>query len=66
VARGDPDVSHPIYAGVVTAFLGTRICGGQVQGLLATSMMLASYAVKIRIEERLLVEHFGDGCWAYQ
>jgi protein-S-isoprenylcysteine O-methyltransferase Ste14 len=59
-------VRHPIYTGVVTAFLGTAICGGQVQGLLAAGMMLVSYVVKIRIEERLLVEHFGDEYRVYQ
>jgi protein-S-isoprenylcysteine O-methyltransferase Ste14 len=59
-------VRHPIYTGISTAILGTALWLDEVRGLLAVACFLAGFAWKIRLEERWLVEEFGEGYRAYQ
>jgi protein-S-isoprenylcysteine O-methyltransferase Ste14 len=44
-------VRHPIYTGILLAFLGTVVTIGEWRGLLAFLLALVSFAVKSRAEE---------------
>ena len=53
-------VRHPIYTGVLFAFTGTTLALGRVGNLFAITVMLAIFVHKIRLEEKLLDQHFGS------
>lgn len=53
-------VRHPIYTGVLFAFLGSAIALGHMGGLFALAIMLSIFAYKMGLEEKVLDEHFGD------
>jgi protein-S-isoprenylcysteine O-methyltransferase Ste14 len=59
-------VRHPIYAGFVGGMLGTAIALGELRGVLAVIMLLAACLRKIRVEEKWLVQRFGESYIAYQ
>lgn len=52
-------VRHPIYTGVLFAFTGSALALGRIGNLFALAIMLAIFAYKIRLEEKVLEEHFG-------
>ena len=52
-------VRHPIYTGLLLAFLGTAIARGEWRGLLAVALALWAFWRKLRVEERLMREQFG-------
>jgi protein-S-isoprenylcysteine O-methyltransferase Ste14 len=52
-------VRHPIYTGLLLAFLGTALKVGDWRGLLAVAIVAASFWFKLRQEERWLLERFG-------
>ena len=53
-------VRHPIYTGLLLAFLGSAIAVGAWRALLATAIVGVSFWRKLRLEERWLCELFGD------
>ena len=53
-------VRHPIYTGVLFSFLGTALALGRVGNLFAIAVMLAIFFQKIRLEEKVLDQHFGE------
>lgn len=53
-------VRNPIYTGIIAAVLGTAIVGGGVPGFAGLALVAWAVLVKIRREERFLVEEFGD------
>jgi protein-S-isoprenylcysteine O-methyltransferase Ste14 len=53
-------VRHPIYSGISLAIVGTALTMGEVRGLLAVALALASWRVKWPVEERFMTEQFGD------
>lgn len=53
-------VRHPIYTGVVFAFVGTAIVVGEWRGLLAVVIVIVAFARKLRLEERWMSETFGE------
>jgi protein-S-isoprenylcysteine O-methyltransferase Ste14 len=53
-------VRHPIYSGLLLAMCGTAWVRGEWRGLLAVGLMTGSYWRKLRLEERLLDQTFGD------
>jgi protein-S-isoprenylcysteine O-methyltransferase Ste14 len=53
-------VRHPIYSGLLLAFLGTALMIGQWHALLALAIIATSFWRKLRLEERWLGEYFGD------
>jgi protein-S-isoprenylcysteine O-methyltransferase Ste14 len=57
---------HPIYTGLLLALLGTALARGTVAALLGLAFMWLGGLIKIRQEERLLLEYFGDDYRAYQ
>jgi len=59
-------VRHPIYTGWWFGLIGTAIVYGRWGGLLGCAIMLAAYWRKIGIEERFLVQQFGDAYEVYR
>jgi protein-S-isoprenylcysteine O-methyltransferase Ste14 len=53
-------VRHPIYAGLLLAFLGSALARGQWRGLLALAIVFFALWRKLRHEERWMSEAFGD------
>jgi protein-S-isoprenylcysteine O-methyltransferase Ste14 len=53
-------VRHPIYTGLLLAFLGTAIAVGEWHGLLAVAIIAISFWFKLRLEERWMRESFGE------
>jgi protein-S-isoprenylcysteine O-methyltransferase Ste14 len=66
--RGGPYAltRHPIYTGLLLAVTGTVLARDSIAGLLGWALVLAGFVVKLRQEERLLLEHFGPAYQAYQ
>lgn len=52
-------VRHPIYTGVLFAFMGSALALGRVGNLFAIAIMLAIFSYKMRMEEKVLNQHFG-------
>lgn len=52
-------VRHPIYAGLLLAFIGSVLALGQWRGVLAFAIVVATIWRKLRIEERWMRERFG-------
>jgi len=59
-------VRHPIYTGLLLAVAGTACAIGQVRGLVAFALSLVALWYKSRIEERLMIETFGDAYRGYR
>ncbi len=55
------NIRHPIYTGILLAFLGTAVGLGEVRGLLAVGIAWLSFYTKARREESFLTQEFGDG-----
>lgn len=52
-------VRHPIYTGLLLAFLGTGIAIGEWRGAITVVIVAASFWFKLRLEERWMRENFG-------
>jgi len=59
-------IRHPIYSGLLLAFIGTAIREGDVRGIVAVLIVLASFWRKLQMEERMLGETFGGAYAAYK
>jgi len=59
-------VRHPIYTGLLLAFAGSALAGGEWRGVLA--VVIASLALwrKLRLEERWMQEQFGQQYQSYR
>jgi len=66
--RGGPYamVRHPIYTGVLIAFIGTAIACGEWRGLVAVAIVFAALWRKLKLEERWLGEAFGESYSKYR
>jgi protein-S-isoprenylcysteine O-methyltransferase Ste14 len=53
-------VRHPIYTGFTLAMLGTAVVIGQARGLVAVALIVVAWRFKWGIEERFMLEEFGD------
>jgi protein-S-isoprenylcysteine O-methyltransferase Ste14 len=58
-------VRHPGYLGALLACLGGAIAFGSGAALPLVALMLAAQLARVRREETLLAEHFGDAWKAY-
>lgn len=54
-------IRHPIYTGILLAFLGTELIQGHVRGLLGFVILWLSFYFKARREENFLRQEFGEG-----
>lgn len=59
-------IRHPIYTGLLLAFLGNAIKVGDWRGLIALAIVFVSFWRKLRLEERWLGEQFGERYDAYK
>ena len=59
-------VRHPIYTGLLTMFVGTVIVLGHVAGVIALPLVFWGLWIKLRYEEKLMLEKFPDKYTAYQ
>lgn len=59
-------VRHPIYTGLIVAFLGTAVLVGDLRGWLALACAVAAIAIKVPVEERFMARAFPDGWPAYR
>ena len=53
-------VRHPIYAGLLVAFVGSALARGEWRGVLAVVVAWAALWRKLRLEEQWMAERFGD------
>lgn len=58
-------VRHPIYSGLLLAFVGTALAIGQWRGVLAVVLSLIAIAQRILVEERFMREQFGNSYNTY-
>jgi protein-S-isoprenylcysteine O-methyltransferase Ste14 len=59
-------VRHPIYSGLLLALAGTAIADGRSVWVLSLVLLAASYAVKMRQEEQLMMQTFPQDYPAYR
>jgi protein-S-isoprenylcysteine O-methyltransferase Ste14 len=59
-------VRHPIYLGVILVAMGIPICTASLYGFLIMSALVPVFLVRIRLEEKLLVEEFGEVYLVYR
>jgi protein-S-isoprenylcysteine O-methyltransferase Ste14 len=59
-------VRHPIYTGLLTMFVATLIVLGHIAGLIAVPFVFVSIWIKLRYEEKLMLQKFPDEYAAYQ
>ena len=57
---------HPIYFGVLFAIMGVPVYAPSLYGFLVLSLLIPIVLNRIRMEEELLTEEFGDAYRAYQ
>ena len=59
-------VRHPVYLGVIIAVIGLPVFASSLYGLLIILALIPIILNRIRMEERLLTEEFGDVYRDYQ
>jgi protein-S-isoprenylcysteine O-methyltransferase Ste14 len=59
-------VRHPIYTGILLALLGTAVTLGTILNLLEVPVIACAFWLKIRIEERFMLETFGEQYTSYR
>jgi protein-S-isoprenylcysteine O-methyltransferase Ste14 len=58
-------VRHPIYTGLLLAFIGSAMAIGEWRAVLAFALASLAFWRKLRLEERLMHEQFGENYQAY-
>ena len=59
-------IRHPIYLGNIMFFIGVPVFTSSLYGLLIMSALIPIFLNRIRIEERMLTEEFGDAYRTYK
>ena len=57
---------HPIYLGVIMVFIGLSVYASSLYGLLIMSALVPVFLNRIRMEERMLTDEFGDAYRTYK
>ncbi len=57
---------HPVYLGVIIAIIGLPVFASSLYGLLTMAALIPIFLNRIRMEERLLTEEFGDAYRTYK
>jgi len=58
-------VRHPIYTGLILAFVGTALAIGEWRAVLAAVLGVIAFWRKLSLEERWMREQFGERYQAY-
>lgn len=58
-------VRHPIYTGLLLAFIGCAVARDEWRGVLGVVIIYAGFWRKLRLEERWMTEQFGDAYRRY-
>lgn len=58
-------VRHPIYTGLLLAFLGTAMAIGEWRGLVCVAIVAVSFWFKLKLEERWMRDNFGVAYESY-
>ena len=58
-------VRHPIYTGLLLAFIGSALAVGEWRGVLAVVIVAAAFWRKLRLEEALMRRQFGEAYARY-
>lgn len=53
-------VRHPIYTAIATMFFATALAQGHLPGFVGTLLMFASFWIKLRDEEKLMLRQFPE------
>src|SRR4029077_13226753 len=53
-------VRHPIYTGILTMFFATALARGHLSGFVGTLLIFASFWIKLRNEEKLMLQQFPE------
>lgn len=59
-------VRHPIYSGLLAAFIGSAVAIGEWRGVLAVLIASAAFWRKLGLEERWMTERFGERYRVYR
>ena len=59
-------VRHPIYTGLLTMFFATALALGYLAGFAGALLLFASFWIKLRDEEQLMLQQFPEGYAAYR
>lgn len=59
-------VRHPIYTGLLTCALGTALAWGELRCFAAVLVATLTFERKLRIEERFLLDYFGEDYARYR
>jgi protein-S-isoprenylcysteine O-methyltransferase Ste14 len=59
-------VRHPIYTGLLVAFVGSAMARGEWRGILAVVIALCALWRKLRLEEHWMIEQFGQAYQSYR
>jgi len=57
---------HPLYLGVLIAIMGVPVYAPSLYGFLVLSLLIPIILFRIKMEEEMLIEHFGDEYQAYR
>ena len=57
---------HPLYLGVLIAIMGVPVYAPSLYGFLILSLLIPIFLLRIKMEEDILIEHFGDEYQAYR
>jgi len=57
---------HPIYTGLLVAFIATALLRDDVAGALGLALLVVGLRLKVRQEEQLLGQHFGAAYQQYR
>jgi protein-S-isoprenylcysteine O-methyltransferase Ste14 len=59
-------VRHPIYTGLLVAFIGSAVARGEWRGVLAVAIAFVALWRKLQLEERWMEETFGEAYARYR
>jgi protein-S-isoprenylcysteine O-methyltransferase Ste14 len=57
---------HPIYTGLSLMFIGTALVQGTIFSFAAIVLGITSFWIKLKLEEAMMLKHFGEQYSAYQ
>jgi protein-S-isoprenylcysteine O-methyltransferase Ste14 len=68
LVRGGPYrfARHPIYTGILVGFAGSALARNEWRGVLAVVIGYAALWRKLKLEERWMIERFGDAYRKFQ